>query len=240
LNQQRIVELFRLFQSQPWLRSGSSGGSRWQDDAQRAALFAMQHPEETAFSCEVEGKSVTNYLAVGPGNTILVCWQGTWTDRRGRVHKDIMYQVVVPYLDGLSKSAVLRDFLDKCKTFDNRRVMLSDWDAANSVQFRQACKAILHIFPDLTQPTAALFTLHSEVTCTICLEDLEPGSQCRALTLSEDDIFDQDSRVGRRTACGHVFHKECIMEWMEKKKACPGGALCPVCRQVMTCMPCRQ
>lgn len=221
LDQRRIIELLELFKSQPWLHSGSGEGRRWQADAQSAAMFAMQHPAKTAFECQVEGKTVTNYLAVGPGKTLLVCWEGTWTDRGGGVHRDTMYQVVVPYWNGLSKSAVLRDFLDRFTS--GGRVMLSDWDAANSVQFRQACKAILHIFPDLTEPPSALFTLDNEVTCTICLEDLEKGSQCRILSV--DDDLGQEPRFGRRAACGHVFHKECIMEWLASKE------LCPVCRQ---------
>ena len=46
-------------------------------------------------------------------------------------------------------------------------------------------------------------------SCCICVEDFEKTS------------------VVRETPCGHLFHDECLMKWVETKLAAPD---CPFCR----------
>ena len=36
-----------------------------------------------------------------------------------------------------------------------------------------------------------------------------------------------------KTACGHCFCKECVIQWVEKANSCPMGARCPMCRAPM-------
>jgi len=225
LDSRRISALLDLFQAQPWFQfghnSGPSAADAWQREALRACEFAMRNTDLTQFPVLVEGKEVANYLAVGPGRTILVCWEGAWRDRWGNEHNEIMYQVVVPYLDGLSKSEVLREFLSKFGATSGQRVNLQDWDASNSKLFRQACKAIWSTFPDLSTPEAVISTLIDEATCTICLDDLEQGSKYQMLS----DIEESEETMGVRTSCGHYFHAGCIEAWL----ACKSD--CPVCRR---------
>jgi len=42
-----------------------------------------------------------------------------------------------------------------------------------------------------------------EVTCCVCLADVEVGDDARALM------------------CGHLFHPDCIDPWLGEKKTCP-------------------
>lgn len=41
-----------------------------------------------------------------------------------------------------------------------------------------------------------------ETTCTICVEDLEEGDEIRTLP------------------CGHVYHKQCVDEWLRRSRLC--------------------
>lgn len=50
-------------------------------------------------------------------------------------------------------------------------------------------------------------------TCSICLGEYEP-----------DDV------VLAPTTCPHIFHKECILDWLER----PGNTACPCCRVIIT------
>lgn len=223
LDQGHIASLLKVFESQPWVRGGTRTADRWQAEALAACEYAIQKSESTSFTVHVDGKDVKNYIAVGPGKSILLCWEGSWEDRRGNKHYEIMYQAVVPYLDGLSQSARLREFLKKFENAESRRVMLPDWNATDSVQFRQACKAIWNLFPDLTT-ASVVGTLEDDVTCTICLDDIAKGTKYVALL---DIDFTETDALCCRTKCGHFFHAACVGAWIAQE-ATPS---CPVCRQ---------
>lgn len=45
---------------------------------------------------------------------------------------------------------------------------------------------------------------HKNDTCSICL-----------------DIFNPEDSVVLLVVCGHVFHENCIMDWLKKKYSCP-------------------
>jgi len=209
-----IAELMELFQSQPWVTSPQP--TQWQAEAEAAAKFAVQHAERTSFHVEVDGREVLNYLAVGPGRSILVCWNGTWRGRDGVAHEEIMFQAVVPLIGGLSSYEMLRSFLGKFAMTD-RRIMLDDWKANDSRKFRQACKAFWNVFPDLSTNVSR----PEEIVCTLCLEDLDK-SQCQPLTR------DLNAGVaGWRTDCGHFFHADCLNQWFDRYD----WGECPVCKR---------
>lgn len=52
---------------------------------------------------------------------------------------------------------------------------------------------------------------HTEVTCTICMEDIEINSTCKQIP-----------------RCNHKFHSKCIEPWLKKNKTCPN------CREEIT------
>lgn len=54
-----------------------------------------------------------------------------------------------------------------------------------------------------------------EISCTICLSDYQHGDRIQRNALNEE------SRV-----CDHIFHPECITEWIEKSNS----SECPCCR----------
>jgi hypothetical protein len=58
-------------------------------------------------------------------------------------------------------------------------------------------------------------TVIEDETCAICMEDYEDG----------DDVI-----TGKN--CTHIFHRECILEWLGKAS----NELCPVCREEMLTM----
>ncbi|KAL5538870.1 hypothetical protein UlMin_043646 [Ulmus minor] len=53
--------------------------------------------------------------------------------------------------------------------------------------------------------------------CRVCLEEFLPASNCR----------DQDHKKVVCLPCSHLFHKDCIVQWLEKSH------FCPLCRYAM-------
>ena len=62
-------------------------------------------------------------------------------------------------------------------------------------------------------------------SCPICLNDPADGEDQRGLMPEDPDAI-QDSRGYdiRRLDCGHMFHLNCIGEWLQNNN------VCPVCR----------
>eukprot|EP00978_Attheya_sp_CCMP212_P020620 scaffold59206_cov53-Attheya_sp.AAC.3 len=47
--------------------------------------------------------------------------------------------------------------------------------------------------------------IYAQTTCSICL----------------DEYGHEDSICGRPDKCTHIFHKDCIMSWLERQEVCP-------------------
>jgi len=45
---------------------------------------------------------------------------------------------------------------------------------------------------------------HTDVTCTVCMEDIEINSTCKKIP-----------------ECNHEFHSKCIEPWLKNNKTCP-------------------
>ena len=75
---------------------------------------------------------------------------------------------------------------------------------------------IVNIIPASNEVLLSLKAYSLPRTCTICLErfhgDIEKAS--------DDDI---DVKVSTMP-CGHIFHYNCILQWLQK------GHVCPLCR----------
>lgn len=59
-----------------------------------------------------------------------------------------------------------------------------------------------------TQRRLRSFTTTTCTTCSICIDEFEEGEKIRLLPL-----------------CGHAFHTECIMPWLQDRQGC-----CPLCK----------
>lgn len=66
-----------------------------------------------------------------------------------------------------------------------------------------------------TTPSVATLETYNmkdtEVTCTICMEDIEINSTCKQIPV-----------------CNHKFHTQCIEPWLKNNKTCPN------CREEIT------
>mmetsp|Transcript_14075 Transcript_14075/g.11775 ORF Transcript_14075/g.11775 Transcript_14075/m.11775 type:complete len:143 (-) Transcript_14075:26-454(-) len=49
-----------------------------------------------------------------------------------------------------------------------------------------------------------MVTLDDDELCVMCQEDMKKGTKAKKMP-----------------GCGHVFHDECIMEWLERHNTCP-------------------
>jgi len=61
--------------------------------------------------------------------------------------------------------------------------------------------------------------------CSVCLEEMPVGRLPASGEAKEMSALGQISRL----SCGHVFHTDCIAEWVDSKPR--GEATCPLCRQ---------
>lgn len=59
--------------------------------------------------------------------------------------------------------------------------------------------------------------------CPICLEPLSgPDPEDPAEDLAEDsEDLAEEPHVAIKLKCGHVFHRQCLQEWIQKKMTCP-------------------
>lgn len=57
-----------------------------------------------------------------------------------------------------------------------------------------------------TKAATRLLDSLTKSTCDICIMDYEIGDVVAS---------------SRNTDCGHIFHKDCILEWLQKKQTCP-------------------
>jgi hypothetical protein len=91
-------------------------------------------------------------------------------------------------------------------------------DRGNEGRYVRAPETIISRIVDVSEPTE----IEAMGMCPICLE-----------SLSGTDIEDQgqEDDVSPRTAiklnCGHVFHRECLHEWLHKNMSCP------ICRETV-------
>ena len=53
--------------------------------------------------------------------------------------------------------------------------------------------------------------------CPICLDPMEPSE----IDTPEDAEQGECNRVAIKLSCGHVFHMECLQEWLKKNLTCP-------------------
>ncbi|OQR92308.1 hypothetical protein ACHHYP_03828 [Achlya hypogyna] len=77
---------------------------------------------------------------------------------------------------------------------------------------------------DLSPTTSTTEENESRVhdgVCSICLCDLSMGETSPAKKVHFDvkAMFDEDTVL--RLPCGHCFHEECVMYWVEQKNSCP-------------------
>lgn len=86
------------------------------------------------------------------------------------------------------------------------------------IEVHVSCMALSPAEPPATAPPVAdAFVnvwMKEAVTCTVCLEDIEPGS------------------MAGRVPCRHFFHQECITNWLTSIRP-PSVRTCPNCRYVL-------
>ncbi len=78
--------------------------------------------------------------------------------------------------------------------------------------------------------TASVRTFHLERLCTSCilLEDDEVVDLCSPKHDQDCSIcFGALSESAARTRCGHVFHAQCLKQWMQQATSCP------ICRSAL-------
>jgi len=77
---------------------------------------------------------------------------------------------------------------------------------------------IVKMIPASIEAVLSLKAYSLPRTCTICMERFH----------DDDDDDDDDSDVKVSTMpCGHIFHYNCILQWLQK------GHVCPLCRHAM-------
>ena len=100
--------------------------------------------------------------------------------------------------------------------------------------------SVPNMFNNSPNPSSKKVDIVADNECGICLGEYENGDQiCKSAhkpfrpgyslqTLGENnnDPLDEDT-------CPHVFHLDCIMEWLMKKRA---KGLCPLCRRTFLSM----
>ncbi|AES81487.2 zinc finger, C3HC4 type (RING finger) protein [Medicago truncatula] len=84
---------------------------------------------------------------------------------------------------------------------------------ANNDEDDDAVKAVL-VLDDLKKVGMDHSSCYSRDQCSICLEELFNGPESECVM----------------TKCLHVFHEECIFQWLKRFSSHQSSLLCPLCR----------
>lgn len=78
-------------------------------------------------------------------------------------------------------------------------------NSADSSPENTSDTGVINFSNDLEENTDAAVKTDGSIDCSICLGEVELGQQCRMLP----------------DPCGHLFHQECIDEWLKQSVFCP-------------------